>query len=471
MAVVIGTRLGTPERSLVSSQLGEGAPIALSIEEEGVHSRIFRGAAFPNPTFLYDSRRVLEGIICLEDEPHVPQYRHGLALKTLMEKISDIAANTGHSPILSMQCPAQLPPHSFADDDITSRQEDWPRSSSLAVRFSIALRESVSGERSDLMSKLAEYCEPLGLGLWFTDTRFGHRAGNWFKILGHDRVVARRNFPRTADRNGASEANCVLPVTFVGPARVGSTHAIVRYLSSLSKLGILSCSVTALDEIAFVHVQLVVNYAKISRLEAINRGISFRVRNANEGAGANVGSPGTVLPALLTALVPDETLVVEKSVLANLTVKAGDYQTLVGPAARVAPSGRRLLPIWFSWSVKGSDVSLAVALRTLARALQLVGIDTPSGVEGSTGSVGNIEYMICRKIGSSVLKAKGKLGIPEESLAIDASGAGNGSAPGKLCARLEDVWRTEFEGQAGESMAQLAVASREYRVGQPGSLD
>ena len=148
---------------------------------------------------------------------------------------------------------------------------DPARSASIAIRFRIALDRPRADVRLQIADRLARHCEERGLGFWLGDTRPGYRTGNWFLVHPHNRKVARATYRRDADqRRAGNAADGCLPVTFVGPARPGTTHAILSFLGQYPQIGVLACSMTPLDELAFLHLQLAVSGASRARLAAVN---------------------------------------------------------------------------------------------------------------------------------------------------------------------------------------------------------
>src|SRR5262249_20589634 len=108
-----------------------------------------------------------------------------------------------------------------------------------------------------------------------------------FIIQPHERAKARAAYSRAADRGGAGTAEGCLPVTFVGPARVGSTHAITSSLSQFPELGILACAGTALNALSFIRLQLAVNGASRPALSRLNSELRT-MRAANLDAAATL---------------------------------------------------------------------------------------------------------------------------------------------------------------------------------------
>lgn len=469
LGVVVATRVGTLDPEMRGRLQGSSAPVALKVEDNEEKDRVFRGTAWPNPSFIYEAAKTFEGIVSVDVEPMVPQYRNGPAIRALLHEISDLAANVGKAPILLLQCPAQLPPHRFvAPTDINSRDFDWPRASSLAARFAIALHDDSAALRLQLADRLALYCEERGFGLWLADRRAGYRTGNWFGIVKHDNNLARRLIRRAAGSGPSGAVACSLPITFVGPARVGSTNALLRFLSRYPQLGILGCSITSLDDLAFIHMQFAVNHAHASRLDAINKSIDLRIRAGASPVQRHLDAspPAEVLTRLLPVLLHEKEIAVSDDVKAQLFDRAGNYQTLVGPAMPiVTEKDEKRRPVWISWQTAAGTSGLAASLTALFRAFSSEA-QGPAR-EPELPAVGpNVEYLICRDMGNSVVRAKGKVSVPEDMVPSTVTTALE-SAPERLCNSLRAAWRAELEGTDLEGVTDLGVSWREYRLSSP----
>ena len=68
-----------------------------------------RGSARPNPTFQHGTADRFDAVVCIEDEPRRVTLRHGVALRDALAEVARIAVQE-HVPLLSLQCPAQIPP-------------------------------------------------------------------------------------------------------------------------------------------------------------------------------------------------------------------------------------------------------------------------------------------------------------------------------------------------------------------------
>lgn len=450
VGVVVGTRIAErpAEAGRSTVHLAAGATRAA-----------FHGSARPNPTFQHGSAERFDAVVCIEDEPRRITLRHGLALRDALHEVTQISV-AEHAPLLSLQSPAQIPPHTSRQvtGATPSRTVATSRSSSLALRFSLALARPRASARLRIADRLAEYCRCRGLGLWLADTRAGYHDGDWFIVTPHERSTARSQYdPGERKRVPGQTAEGCLPITLVGPARLGSTHAVAAFLARFPTAGVLACSMTPLDDLAFVHLQLAVNGASRGRLTGINRALASRAR---PGSG-----PAEVLPYVMSDLLrstPDGDLDPR-----DMLAVAEDYQVVLGPALPVVVDTATVrLPIWFAWDMRAGQggAGLGVLVRTLAEALTLVGLATCDAADA--GLAPSTEYLVCRQVGPSRLKGKGKLAVPKRVIDEKFPATRFESAPARLCNVLEQAWRARLAADpGGADVTALSVSWRESWLG------
>ena len=220
VGLVIGTWVGDAHPHPRMPSQGHGAWAELERDENGCAT--FLGSERPSLSFQHESAQTLDGVISIEDEPKRMLTRHGLAVLDTLMHVAETALHAGEAPVLTLQCPAQLPPTNSFRDGSGGRVSEVARSSSMAIRFSLALERPSADVRLQIADRLARHCEDHGLGLWLSDTRPGYRTGNWFLVLPHDRSIARSAYRREDEpRRASNAAEGCLPVTFVGPAGPG----------------------------------------------------------------------------------------------------------------------------------------------------------------------------------------------------------------------------------------------------------
>ncbi|MFI5589241.1 hypothetical protein ACIA5G_29590 [Amycolatopsis sp. NPDC051758] len=437
VGLVIGTRTDGPPARLRIRERGSSSEPRLYFKKEEDHY-LFRGTARPNLTFLAESDRKFEGIIAIADRTNPAKLSHGLQVKELIAAISQLAADVVEAPLLSIQCPVQLPLEAAGEPE----NYRVPRSSSLAVRFSIALSRPNAQTNITLAERVVRYCDERGFRLWLADTRPGFRTGNWFVVRDHPPRNGRRSRHGRVRREGRIAT--ILPVTFVGPARVGSTSAIVSMLEEFRDVGIVSASVTLLDDLAFIHLQL----GLVPELKRSQLPLQF----------SRGEDPRSAITAALRGLAEGPHAVVRED---RLRERAGDYQTLVGPPLAVGrPTQQRRLAIWISWQMERTDSGIATAVRTLRAAFERMGFR-----DGEHG-LPNLEYLICRDLGNSILRGKGKFSLPVSVVSEIFEGRSLESEPSRLCVGLEDAWKAELDDdRKATNIHEVTVVWREYWLG------
>ncbi|WP_236796923.1 hypothetical protein [Amycolatopsis sp. GM8] len=446
--VVIGTR--TPVDGAETVELDDG-PQHAEPPQQIADGWVFRQAAWPNPTFIYESAQTFSGLIGIDPAAREVSEWHGVAIRDLLKEISEAAAGLAGAPLLTLQCPAQLPTIvKTRNHDLRTRKEIAAQCSSLAVRFSIALRDTSVARRFALGDRIREVCEKHGFSFWAADTRPGHRAGNWFEVCHAD-----GNFSPlyNGDLRSKQRIGTVLPVTFAGPARVGSTHAILSFLQRYPQVGVVGCTGTTLADLAFVHLQLAVAGVGAERL---NRILGKLLDEQSAPA-----RPRKLLSALFRrlGLEPDA-----GGRGAGTPDPAIDYQTFAGPALSYRP---HLMPdslaVWVSWEVARTDRGLAGPLGHLYQALAKVVPQLPTEAR-SLADVTTVEYLVCRATEQSVIRGKAKLAVPKPALGRFASG-GAEPPPSKLCAALEEAWQAQVRQSDMDGVRELTVAWRESWLG------
>ena len=446
-----------------SRRIRLGRPAATVLVDEPTR-KIFSGSGLPNPTFLFESAATYEGIVSIEPTPRSLKSYQSVALRDLIREISRIAANVAHMPLLYLQAPAQLPAQSFISQDVrSSRVTTARRSSSLALRFAIAMERPTAALRLKLTEILTRYCTERGFGLWLADTRVGYRSGNWFQICVHAEDLSRRDHRELSASMDMRAVEVCLPITFVGPARRGSTHAIVSFLCQFAGIGIASCSTITLHDLEFIHLQLSVSGIKRSALREINSHFIEHSCWRTDPSDALMYIHDTLSAATEE---PSSHLLA-----GELSEYAGDYQTLVGPALGcTVPDNRKRIAVWFSWQMEGTGEDLAIPLVELFKSFSDVGLGPSVSAEGTGTETPNLEYLACRDVGNWILRGRGKLSIREVDMLELFRGMDLESAAARLCVSIENAWKASLRRRGAHGVSELTVAWREWWLGHWASL-
>jgi hypothetical protein len=454
IGVVIGTRTGSDRTPKYRVDSDDGVVI------DDDSTRIFTGAARPNPSFTFESARTFEAIISVgTPEPETITFAKSVLIKEVLGYVAHLAADTVKVPMLSAQWPAQIPAKVRGRPDvhnIRTRDEGAPPySSSQAIRFSMALGESSSDDRMRLAKHLVRFAEKRGFGLWLADSRPGYRTGNWFHICGFDPVVAKES-ATAGDLDEAPVTMC-LPVTFVGPARVGSSSALMSFIESLPFVGVVGFSNVTLDDLAFIHLQLSLRGMTRKHIAGANQKLTTRK--------IHHGSPMDILGEIFGKLGYEHEFRLSVANWSELTSRAVDYKTLarnVYPC--VPPPPRRRMAMWFSWQAEGNTTTLVTMMKGLYRAFEKTGlIDTRTEHWTTKEESPNIEYMICRQFDYSILRGKGKISLPKDIIDTRFKEGPLERPASKFCAKLEAAWRAELTDTDG--FLELTVAWREAWLG------
>jgi hypothetical protein len=446
VGIVVGTRTGR------GYQAGGRRSPGTTWEERRGGPDIFLDTANPNPTFLYEAAERFEAIVSLDrDEPRPVRLGDAVVLLDLLTFVAKLAAEEAQAPLLSVQCPAQLPPReNHPDQNIRSHELPGPpHSCALALRFAIALHEPTAEKRIRLAETLQQYCNARGLGMWLSDGRPGGRPSNWFQVCSCS--------PSRSAGLDDPHVNVCIPVTFVGPARIGSTLAISSYLQSFANIGITACSITAIDDLAFISVQLTVPGLSAADVDSLNMTLR-RLRDRPR-------SPAGIIRMILRAAAERADTDLHLDVALDLAVLAGDYKVYFKSAFPCVPSNsRRRMAVWFSWQTARTSRSLSAPLVGLYNAFREVGLPI-TGTRTTGGESPNLEYLICRQINGTVLRGKGKISVPKDLVYHNFGHAGLEVPPAEFCALLERHWKNSLDPKDAKSVTELTVAWREFWLG------
>jgi hypothetical protein len=441
-----------------------GVPAVIRVHDRRGDARLFTGTTVPNVSFVYDPEKAFEGLIAIDDVTSPLRAWHGRALLDAVEHVA-AAAGRANGPVLSLQSPAQLPPQVYTppapgDTLEDSRPRQWPLSAAVALRFLIALRDSTARQRLDLTDAVAEFCLHHGFGLWLADQRSGFRSGSWFPICERNEQVASAKYRSDMDTGATFDPPRSMPVTFVGPARPGAVGAIVNYLAWHPEIRLWACSMSIVDDVAFVHFQLA---STTSPAEDLDRGPGEPVGAAERIWDAELAdvAPPTVLPELLLAMgansPPAEA---PPDVVKDLHEKVADFHLLTGPAKVIdGRTGTDRLALWVSWEIEGEEAELSKPFLALHHVIESLrpewGRATPHP------DAPNLEYLICRRVRHGALRGKGKISFPPDLR--HAVGEDLQSGLSGLCERIEEAWMSEL-GQ-DRYVRELTVSWRENWLG------
>jgi hypothetical protein len=224
---------------------------AAGVTAEQVNPGVFDGSVVINPDFLYDSTHSTEILLTLGHEPWQPDYADSLMITSAYKAMT--AAAGDEVPILFLQSPVapfkDPPPRYRADGS-----GEAPRvSNGLALRMLIGLDSGNPRKRLALVRKIAWVAAEHGMGLQVTDRRFGRVRGEWWSVMRHEPDIYQRKKTEMYGWAPAGLPEAAQLLTFVGPARIGSSASIASDLLARN-VGVLSVSEASLQEIAFINI-------------------------------------------------------------------------------------------------------------------------------------------------------------------------------------------------------------------------
>ncbi|MEV5963265.1 hypothetical protein AB0L70_15960 [Kribbella sp. NPDC051952] len=457
IVLAVGSNRGALAQDMRARQQGSSTPVRAKIDVGPDRLQVV-GAAMPNPSFIYEAAARFEALIALEVEECALRQFHARALIRLVGEVAQCAAHEGSAPIMSLQCPVQLPPERANGARVEDQKDIWNAPNVIAVRVVFALQNPTSQRRMKMASRLADYCSERGYGLWLGDLRPGHAQGNWFRVHNYDPLAVKRFIGRQPElRRSDTAVKKVMPVTLVGPARVGSTNAIMSVLRRCPRLGVAGCAITALDDVAFVHLQLTSDEfsdptAALGDPNRYDGGIFDRLQRVVSAMGDDLRGADTPDGD------PEDPLSTPHS---RLVERAGDYQMFAGPVLDVETlSGLHRRPLWFSWRQSSPDGGWLLPFAALQAALEDCGLWR----ESASGPLdcANFEYMVCRGLDGSIYTVKGKLTVPE-SLIPEGNVVEYDAT--RLCVGVETAWRARLDERPVTGLHWLSFAWRENFLG------
>lgn len=338
------------DEMLVFSAFGVTSRVSTALVREASASHADPGGLQPpgvrlesphNPSFLYEAGRSLEMLVTLDSSRAPLSVGASLAMLEACELLSRAAGEVAESPILFMQAPVAPqndPSGRYRGDGSGER----PRTSQAsAIRMAISLDDASPAKRIAAVRRVMAECELHGYGLQINDRRSGRVRGDWWSLLRPDPdtvaahsaslaldVASRAKHVATDTWN--RDFTEVVVVTAVGPARTGSTLAILADLMARN-MSIVGLSVAALQEVAVITAYLGVGAAV--------EGGDYR---------QEIGDLRSVLgiAASRSALTHWQGRMSRKSQL----TRALDYQMVMSGPFPAVPAEPSSVPLWIAWS-------------------------------------------------------------------------------------------------------------------------
>lgn len=396
------------------------------------------GTERPNPGFMSGESRIVELLVRLPVDIEHVRVADAVVLGQTLAQVASTVWDRDR-PVAFAYAPVSPPLGEAAQHGDYGvivdggNQGAWPAARSFGLRFAVATRPDEVSVRSGIYDTVARHCRSIGAELWIGDRRGDRRAGQWYHAEALDPVRYRRL--RRGD--GPSETKPVdygLPVTFVGPARVG---AVAELLGPLAERGvpILSTSVDTLEQVGFIHVLVAVPH-DLGHL---------RTSGGFTGPAAEV--IGKLLPGTQVELD-----------------QAKDHRGVVGPGHAIDLCyDHDALAVWAVWQVRDRPDALYLAVTSLRSALA---DELPDGV---TAEDVNIEYIVCQRRESGHLRGRCKLALPADVDTLPAQD--RGQSRNQLCAAVEEAWRRRLDQELGAALVEVEFTWQEWRLGRWSALD
>jgi hypothetical protein len=306
------------------------------IDERGAYRHLYCGSVVINPNFLYDSAHSTEILITIGYDPWRPDYADSLMITRIFHGMTLAAATDGGVPVLFMQSPVAP----FRDPSPKFREDgsgEAPRvANGMALRMLVGLDDANPLKRIAFLRTLTELAQSYGLGLQIADARFGRVRGEWWSVVAPNQGKYNQRKEELFGWAPQGVPRAVQLVTFVGPARVGSSAAIAADFLARN-VGMVALSAATLQEIAFINLMVPIAPARLT----------------------DTAPSGTCLPITegIGQLASDCGLTRRQGVRARTQISvssATDYQVLstgpVTPAITVAADAVEH-PLWLSWAV------------------------------------------------------------------------------------------------------------------------
>lgn len=237
---------------------GDGLPvggqgvIGLPQDEGGVDEFLVRLA--PSPDFLYERTEVSEYLVSYgtgADDAREASLRLTELAASVSHEVAHPRASASEdpgSPILFMQAPV-APYRAVRHESIGDGSRERPRDIlDNTLRIGIAFPRAAPRARQRFERWLLQFCLDRDYGLDVGDRRPNRVRGDWFGTSPHHSRKTTAGVPSSRRPHEAYR-----PLTFLGPARVGSSAAIFASLQELGA-GLSGLSVSALGDVAVINL-------------------------------------------------------------------------------------------------------------------------------------------------------------------------------------------------------------------------
>ncbi|MGY1661642.1 hypothetical protein ACI78Q_10530 [Geodermatophilus sp. SYSU D00705] len=353
--------------------------------------RRYVGTAVPNPGFLFENAQGVEVLLTYGARGWRPSIRDSLFLTAALSTLSHLAAHVAKAPILFMQTPV-APATEAAGDG--SREAGRP-ANGHAIRLSVGVGRHQSDARIAFLDAVDRFAAEWGLSLYVGDRRVRRIRGEWSQVrAGDPATFSTARDTRFGVLPDDNPTRLVL-ATAVGPARVGSCHAIAALLQQ-EGIGVVSAAASSLSEMAVINMLLAVSPTAEDRIvrtsggsvRSVEKGISQLRGICSLGDFTDTGGEfgGDLRPAAGYQLLRSEPYVAPPM--------AKPFDPLVGP-----------YPLWAAWDLPASTLTQGQILDLLTDFL------TAEDVEAE------VAYARTRRVDDGRLRGRAKVALTLRPLA------------------------------------------------------
>jgi len=222
------------------------------------------GSAVLNPAFLYGSARRTEILVSFGDRAWAPSYRDTRMLTWIISQLANAAVECTAGPITLLHTPVSPFREAVGSNRGDGSGELVRPVQGPCLRMLISVDPAEPPRRLMFEERVHAFAVENGLGLRIADRRANRIRGEWFKVHDFDRELFESR------RDGLFDTPDDVPttafvLTVVGPARVGSTLAVVRALEA-SNIGVLTYASESLAEMSLAHILVPIAPPRLPRV-------------------------------------------------------------------------------------------------------------------------------------------------------------------------------------------------------------
>jgi hypothetical protein len=393
----------------------------------------WRGSAVLNPAFLYGNARRTEILVSFGDRGWNPSYRDSRMLTRIIGRLAAAAVDGARGPIMLLQSPVSPFKEAVGHNRGDGSGELLRDAEGPCLRMWVGIDPFEPSRRLLFDEQVRAVAVEYGLGLRIADRRSNRVRGEWFKVHNFDTARYRRCRDEMFGWAPDETPVTAFAVTVVGPARVGSTLAVVKAFEA-SNIGVVAYASESLTEISIAHMVVPVAPARLDRVadiraaaEPLEQGLRQLARHCGLTPRSRAGTQARV----------------------DFTPALG-YQVLRSEPAPVSvrgPNSQPLYAIWASLDVPYEKISAVAVIQQMLEALRS---RVPSA---------DLVYLRCHRTATNRVRARAKLAITMSPVSTRLRGA----AISEVCAeaQAESRRRVAALGSLREGEFRIRVAWRE----------